>query len=193
MFWTKEKTKLYTSLEVLPIWNFYEIINSADKKHLLIEGKETEDKLEELWFDLYNDYFEKSGIKAPDYKTIIKIKQLIVKHDTIARLLGIVLKYDRNQEAAIEKLKEFGYLIRKDKSLLEEVKRLGVGLESLRTRISLEESKIEKPKKQANLNIYKDKILLQKYFKFDIDVKTMPCLEWIELNKNYKEASKNRK
>lgn len=195
MFWIKKKviTRLYTSLDSFPIWNFYEILNTGDKKHLIIEGEANDEDLEVLWGDLYNEYFVKAEIKAPDYKTIIKVRQLIVKHDTIARLLQIVLKFDRNYEAAIKKLKEFGYIIREDKNILEEVKRLGVGLAALRTKINIEESKIEKPKEQASLNIYKDKILLQKYFQFQINERTTPCLEWIELNKQYKEASKKSK
>lgn len=184
--------KVHESIETLSIWSFYKIINEKKYDLLIIEGRPAEDVLLGAWDTIFNQYFEEAGVKTPQWKDFLKLDDLIHKYRCLSGLLDILCKVDSNYQEAVEALKKWNYHIRPNEPLEKEVKRLYKGLESLWTKIQLQESQIEKPKKQAKLNIWQESIRLKKHFKFDIDVKNTTCIEWIHLNKQYVEDIKRK-
>lgn len=184
--------KYHERLDTLSIYVFYEILNSREYSLLTISGEPTEEQLSGAWEKLFNTYFEKAGIKAPEWKDILKLGDLVHKYKCISGLLHIVCKLDGNFEDAVTALKKWNYHIRENEPLDDEIKRLYKGLESLKTKISILDSSIEKPKKQAKLNIWKEAIRLKKHFKFEINVKETTCIEWIELNNQFREDISRR-
>ncbi len=188
-----QANECHSSIKTLSIWAFYEIINTQNFELLLIKGKASEAELQAIWDDIYNEYFVEAEIKAPDWKAIMKLNQLVLKYNTLNRLIFIASKNDENFERACDALNKFRYTIRPDKPLDSEIKRLRTGLQALQTKIKIQSDSIEKPKKKAGLNIFRDVIKLKKHFKFEIDVKKTTCTEWIALNKELKEDIKNKK
>lgn len=192
---TSTKVRTYTSIEDTPIYVFYEILENKDYSKLLVEGEAENETLIPIWERIFNEYFEEAGIKTPEWKEHIKLDDLEKKYRCVSGLLHIVCKLDANFKDAVEALKKWNYHIRENQPLESEIKRLYKGLESLFTKIQIMQGSIEKPHKQAKLNIYREVIRLKKHFKFDIDVKRTVCKEWIHLNQQFQEdvAELNKK
>lgn len=145
-------------------------------------------KKEEAWGKIYNEYFKAAGIKVPDWKTVLKVQELVSKYLICDRLLCIVEKNDANFRKANQALTRYGYGIDPDRPHKEQIEQKRRALDSLATKIEIKSKDIEKVKGNAKLNIWEEKIRLKKYFGFDINERTTTCIEWIELNKQYAKA-----
>ena len=56
----KQSTRLYQSIEVLPVWNWEEIKKTGDLRYLIIEGEG--EGLEDLWLRLQDEFNERVGM-----------------------------------------------------------------------------------------------------------------------------------
>jgi hypothetical protein len=66
---------LYDSIDVLPVWNWNQIHETGNLKHLMIDGKQdTPPGLQKLWLKLNQQYMDEFGIssKYRDYLRLIE-------------------------------------------------------------------------------------------------------------------------
>jgi hypothetical protein len=191
--------KLHTSIKTLPVYNFYEILNTGQLKNLyvdeLAENEKVKENLEEVWREIYQEYCEEAKVDNRHLKQKYKVEMLQLKHFKITMLL----KLTRNRFASVRKtatknLAEYGYIIRSDKSFKDEYKRLQGQLRALGTKIRIEEGKLPKEAKQEAVKLMKQVVALENIFPGRvIDAYVMSVQKWLALievaNEKAKEMS----
>lgn len=176
--------KYHSSLRTLPVWNFYEVVNTGDKKYLWIDEPGKED-LTEVWKDIYDEFCEKAGIDNRNMKQYLKVSELIFKYKGIAALVEVVIKghkEERKEAVQLLKDKRFGVLIDLRKALKPQIESINKRMSSLATKIKIEEAKIPKEEKKQAVNVMKQAIALENIFQGrNIDIYTMPMEKWLAL------------
>ena len=74
MFSFKLKTKYYSSIENLPVWNWFRINETNDLNYLVISGVATQAKLVELWDKIYCEFIDTFGI-SPQFRNILQLQK----------------------------------------------------------------------------------------------------------------------
>ena len=161
------------------IWNFYKVLETLDYDFLK-KGATEED-----WMQLYDEYFQRSGMRMPDWKTLQKYQKLVMKEAVVTQVLEIVEKRDENAEEATKALAKWGYRFNGSQGFQWNVDRFKKSLEVLGTKIKIIGDDL--PKEERELNLYRDLVYLKRNLKIDIDPKKTSCAEWIEMNKQLKE------
>lgn len=190
----------HKSIKTLPIYNFYEILNTGKLDYLYLD-EVGEDDLEEVWDKIYNEYCEVAQVDNRNFKQKAKVNALKVKYIRIELLLKMCKDdFIEVRQEAKNALKDFNFIFRTDQPFDMEYDRLQSQLRSLNTKIKIEEDKLPKEdKKEAKnlkkqLNAMKEAVILEDFFpKKDIDIYTIPVEKWIALNNHAKEISKLRK
>lgn len=190
----------HKSIKTLPIYNFYEILNTGSLDHLYKDEIGDED-LESVWDKIYNEYCEVAEVDNRNFKQKAKVNTLKVKFVRVELLLKLCKDdFIEVRKEAKDALKDFNFIFRTDQPFDKEYARLQGQLRSLNTKISIEEAKLPKEdKKEAKeikkkLNAMKESIVLMDFFpKTDLDIYTISVEKWIALNNHAKEISKHRK
>jgi hypothetical protein len=174
--------KFHTSIRTLPVYNFYEVLNTGEYSWLYIDEKGDED-LSEVWTVIYNEYCEAAKIDNRHMKQIAKVAELTKKYNKIVVLMELLQdEFYEVREAARKALKGYNYIFRIDRPFDEEYNRLRVQLKSLRTKVSIEESKLPKEQKKESISIMKQAVSLENMFPGrDIDIYVMPVQKWLAL------------
>ena len=74
----KKYTRLYQSIETLPIWNYHKVQTTGDLKHLVIRGRPKHNVLLKLWERLQEEFTEKVGLSDVGNAIIQKSKKLMI-------------------------------------------------------------------------------------------------------------------
>lgn len=190
----------HKSIRTLPIYNFYEILNTGNLEFLYKDEIGDED-LEPTWDAIYNEYCKVAEVDNRNFKQKAKVNALKVKFVRVELLLKLCKDdFIEVRKSAKDALRDFNFIFRTDQPFDKEYDRLHSQLRSLETKIKIEEDKLPKEdKKEAKnlkkqLNAMKESIVLMDFFpKADLDIYTIPVEKWIALNNHAKEISKHRK
>jgi hypothetical protein len=69
------KKDYYDSIEVLPIWNWYEITQTGELKYLMKDHKYNDKKpLLKTWYSIHNEYLDGYG-RSDDFNNILRLKK----------------------------------------------------------------------------------------------------------------------
>lgn len=177
--------ELHRSIETLPIGTFYKIVDTGDYS-LLGEGGSAQ-----IWTVIYDEYYAAAGLKMPEWKDLVNLQNMIIKHEYIALLLEILKKKDKNYEDCVKTLRAWGYRMNPSKDFQANVDRFYSNLEVLATKIEMLKGEFPEEIKK-DFNIWREVVILKKHFKFDIDPNKTTCREWIELRKQYAEDVRSR-
>lgn len=186
--------KYHTSIRTLPVYNFYEILNTGDLSFLFHDEKEEID-LTDVWRSIYDEYCRVAKVDNRHLKQIAKVEDLKLKYYKIANLLELTNdRFVEVRQAAKEALKQYNYLFRADKPFPEELERLKTQLRVLKTKISLEEDKLPKEDKREAVSLMKQVVSLENMFTGrTIDIYTMSVEKWLALMEIAKEKVKAQK
>lgn len=184
----------HQSIRTLPVFNFYEVLNTGDLSHLWID-EPGDDDLGEVWDNIYNEYCEAAGISNRHLKQMAKVEELKFKHEKVRLLL--ILAVDRQENVrmkAREYLKTFNFIFREGKNEIEEYKRLISQLKSLETKIKIESDRLPKEDKKEAVKLMKQAVALENMFPGrNIDIYTMPVEKWLALVEHANERVKSMK
>lgn len=186
--------KYHKSIRTLPVFNFYEILNTGDYSHLWID-EPGDDDLGEIWGEIYNEYCEAAGIDNRHLKQVAKVEELKLKHEKVRLLLKLAA--DRKpsvRDKAREYLKTYNFFFRAGKNEVEEYKRLINQLKSLETKIKIESDRLPKEDKKEAVKLMKQVVALENMFPGrNIDVYTMPVEKWLAIVEHANERAKSMK
>lgn len=177
--------KYHTSIRTLPVYNFYEVLNTGDYTYLYLDelAERGEENLEEIWREIYHEYCIEAKVDNRHFRQKNKVEDLKVKYLKISMLL----KLTRNRFASVRKnaktkLLAYNYIFRANKPFKEEYKRLKGQLSSLKTKIKIEELKLPKEAKQEAVKLMKQVVSLENMFPGRVvDVYVMPVQKWLAL------------
>ena len=187
----KNSKNFYKSCDSLPIYNFYQILNtgelswmckdySVDDDPIKFSQKELE-TIGEYWFDISNAYNEMMGEKTGNtrFKVMAQISELIDEHEIVRTLLNYH-KFLRSASVANE-IEKWGYYpFDHEKS---EKKLKGISF-----RINMIKSKNpdlfpEEDTEPQQYDIFQDFILLENSLDngIKIDPHTTPVTRWVKM------------
>lgn len=187
----KNSKSFYKSCDSLPIYNFYQILNTGDLSWL-VKGHSIDDDpvkfspseqevVADYWFEITNAYNEMMGEKTGNtrFKVMAQISELIDEHEIVRTLLNYH-KYLKSPSIANE-IEKWGYYpFDHEKSEKK--------LNGIRFRINMIKSKNPDlfPKEDTEIqqyDIFQDVILLENSLDngIKIDPITTPVTRWVKM------------
>lgn len=188
----------YTSIRNIPVWNFYEILNSGTLAHLFKDEpdpKVTVPEMQEVWNNIYNEYCKAAKVDNRHFRQIAKVEELKLKYQRIALLIEMTDdRFTEVRTAAKLALKELGYVFNPDKPFEEELKRLRNELNILKTKISIETGKLPTEEKHK-ANAMEQATVLEDILegRREIDIYTITVEKWLAINDLAKKRIEARK
>ena len=205
----QRKLKTYNYCKTLPMFNFYEIMETEEYRWLLKDFNDDSDislseeelnALKELFQTLFNEYIE----LKKDNKVLKTLKQRAIIANLENRMFwgATLLKLFINNptEETAESLRSWKFKIDITKPLDLEVESVTKQLKSLRTKINMEVSAYEKMvenknKNKEKLNIEKQAINVAKGLdlKYPINTKETTMVQWLAYCENLEYIIKENK
>ena len=205
----QRKLKTYNYCKTLPMFNFYEIMETEEYRWLLKDFNDDSDislseeelnALKELFQTLFNEYIE----LKKDNKVLKTLKQRAIIANLENRMFwgATLLKLFINNptEETAESLRSWKFKIDITKPLDLEVESVTKQLKSLRTKINMEVSSYEKMvenknKSKEKLNIEKQAINVAKGLdlKYPINTKETTMVQWLAYCENLEYIIKENK
>ena len=205
----QRKLKTYNYCKTLPMFNFYEIMETEEYRWLLKDFNDDSDislseeelnALKELFQTLFNEYIE----LKKDNKVLKTLKQRAIIANLENRMFwgATLLKLFINNptEETAESLRSWKFKIDITKPLDLEVESVTKQLKSLRTKINMEVSAYEKmvenkSKSKEKLNIEKQAINVAKGLdlKYPINTKETTMIQWLAYCENLEYIIKENK
>lgn len=182
----EKSSKLYDSIDSLPILTFFQIMKSQDLKLLVVEGNPSEELLTQTWEKVMEEYYREANPKQykEQLRKAVKVEQL------------------RNQItllSAAMTLHSLGYKSGTD--VLEEMKVSEKNVESKinmeRTRLNMLIAEMKKEDAQhgtrEELNFWKTIATVERGVNRTLDVERISVARWIaiinDLKEHYKELN----
>jgi hypothetical protein len=205
----QRKLKTYNYCKTLPMFNFYEIMETEEYRWLLKDFNDDSDislseeelnALKELFQTLFNEYIE----LKKDNKVLKTLKQRAIIANLENRMFwgATLLKLFINNptEETAESLRSWKFKIDITKPLDLEFESVTKQLKSLRTKINMEVSAYEKMvenknKSKEKLNIEKQAINVAKGLdlKYPINTKETTMVQWLAYCENLEYIIKENK
>jgi len=205
----QRKLKTYNYCKTLPMFNFYEIMETEEYRWLLKDFNDDSDislseeelnALKELFQTLFNEYIE----LKKDNKVLKTLKQRAIIANLENRMFwgATLLKLFINNptEETAESLRSWKFKIDITKPLDLEFESVTKQLKSLRTKINMEVSAYEKMvenknKNKEKLNIEKQAINVAKGLdlKYPINTKETTMVQWLAYCENLEYIIKENK
>ena len=187
----KNSRNFYKSCDSLPIYNFYQILNTGDMSWMHKEHSVDDDPIEfkqkdleeasEYWFEISNAYNEMMGEKTGNtrFKVMAQISELIDEHEIVRTLLNYH-KFLRSAAIANE-IEKWGYYpFDHEKSEKK--------LKGIEFRINMIKSKNkdlfpDEEREESQYDIFQDVILLENSLDngIKIDPHTTPVTRWVKM------------
>lgn len=188
----------YSSIDFLPYFNFVEILKTGNLEWL---GRHEDP--EEVWLDIQNEYCIAAKVDNSNLKQEARVIGLERKYIYISGCLEILRhsyllkdfpEHHKNWEGAKKALSMFGYLVDGHKEFTAEFTRLINQLAGLKTKISIERSKIEKNNKKQGIILWKEIVQLEKQVpQVKIDPYKDPVAKVIEIQNLAKQISNEQR
>lgn len=206
----KSKTILYEDCSDTTLEVYLNIIKNNDLKYLVKSGSIPSNDILTSQMEKINEEFmslrgEKSTLS--DYDKIQYKEQLVLKvHcvsaiiDMLTQRMEIGLMSGEHIEKYVERFKQFGFRINRDKPLVEELNKIVNELNALQTTIEILHNEIY-PEKQEDateeekklLSFHSMLLMYQRILKIDkINIKTTTLLEFVALEIQVKEELKRK-
>jgi hypothetical protein len=205
----QRKLKTYNYCKTLPMFNFYEIMETEEYRWLLKDFNDDSDislseeelnALKELFQTLFNEYIE----LKKDNKVLKTLKQRAIIANLENRMFWgatlLKLFIQNPTEETAESLRSWKFKIDITKPLDLEVESVTKQLKSLRTKINMEVSSYEKMvenknKSKEKLNIEKQAINVAKGLdlKYPINTKETTMVQWLAYCENLEYIIKENK
>lgn len=176
-----QPSKIYRSIDFLPVWNFFKIIETSDKKYLYkvddYEDLEVKNNLDTTWMDILDQF---NAIKSDnESKEIERVQKKILTLETKMLIINgyiTLLKCNPSkQEFYSEKLKKYGVTGKNTIGILDnEIRFAKSDLKRL--------SKSTSETKQS----FEEKLdVITRERGVAIDAKKTSVKEWIAIEKNH--------
>lgn len=156
----KSEIYYYKSCDTLPIYNFYKILNTKDLKWLIkgYDGEEQqadEDKLIELWENVYEEYIDLLGNKGINKKMVV-VNQLSKMEMEIRIVSSLIKIYSEHKYEEIgDQIDQWGY---HKEDLEKSIKKL----EALKFRMDILNSKNkDEEAEEIKYDVYKDIVSIE--------------------------------
>lgn len=166
----------YDSIRIIPVFNFYKVLETGDHSFLYIAEKGKED-LTEVWKEIYNQYCVIAKIDNAHLKQITKVEEIRKKIIEVELLLEkTITGTETVRQKARQILKnKHNYIFRENHAFVDEFERLKGQLDVLKTKLNIEEKKLPKEQKKEGISIMKKALMLENMFPGRvIDIYTMP-------------------
>ena len=146
--------KIYKSCRELPMYNFYEVLETKDPKYLVKEYDDVEmtdelaNELTPIWRNIFEEYIVLKDDKQIrlSFKKLIIISKLETKYEIckslVSGLISQVLK--KEQKKYIEELCHWGFLIDGRKNINSEIERIIKNLKALNSGIQIKRVQYDK-------------------------------------------------
>jgi len=200
----KLENNYYRSGSTLPIYNFYELLNTSDLRWLLKDFEEGDDitlseiqeaQFKEVWENIYEKYTEdlSEGKGGKDYMILAEISTLETELYIVGTLMSVYLKSP--SEAVKKQIEKWRYYPDDSEKTLKK-------MDSVKFRISIIKSKNkelftkqEETQEKIEYDLYKDVVLLEQSFGEGktIDVRKTVLSKWVVYCKTAQEKVKKLK
>lgn len=186
--------RIYKSINTLPIWNFFRIIETSDIRYLY-KLKDYDQRLPrktnrlmKTWENILQEFYRAEGSSQYQMyvKEIKKIHELEIDKFVYHNLL-FILKHTNNPEA-IELLKSYGI---KDENRLERIKKQLKQTDN-KLRMKQADFKENHGTQQVNIDFANIKDQVEHYKQFYLDPRKVTVREWIGIIKNMKKNGQER-
>lgn len=199
--------KYYDSIEILPLYNFDKYRNTKDLNWFIenYDGRQTKvssNELKEIEKTILDEYF-----KAIDDRSFsnrlqkwgeidnLKTKYHVVKSLISRMWLGFADNQMETRLLFIKQLKAHGFKIAEINTKegdAEELIRINMAVEGLKTRIALIDSELNKDAKKESISLTKQLqiVTLGLQYPYRLNPKEITVLEWIEMTKLLEEKAK---
>ena len=195
--------KIYKTCRELNMFRFYEILDTKEYRFLLKDydieiDEKLKNELREVWIEIFKEYIvlkDDREIKK-SFRKLALINKLETKLSICTNLLNCFLNQStkKGQKTIIKELRHWGYHIRLDKPLQNEVDRIINNFKSLKSSINIKKAEFEKEFKkelsQEKINIDRQVVNVEQILGNTIDLHTTMVSKWIEYVKTAEYKSK---
>jgi len=195
--------KYFKSVKSLPIFNFYQILNTKELSWLVkgfnidddpIEFEEDEkDMLAQLWFDITSAYNELLGdkVNSNNYIIIAQISEMLQELEIVGSLLS--LYSIRPSERLKMEIGKWKYNVEDPEACKKKLNQLKFRIEFTKNKnkelFKTEEEEEEAPK----YNLYKDVVLFENSLNIAIDVHKTVLEKWVMITLMHDEMQKEKR
>ena len=180
------QAKIYTSLDDIPVDNFFGVVASKDLKWMYVNRprKKHAKIVQETWMKIYDNYIDatQNNESLNYFRLLDEVSYLKHRHKVISALIYSLNEI--NKEIIGEELVAWGVIFNPKltvKAQAENLKRFLRAADNKILRKTSELEAISEKDKKEPLNILKQKVELEHIVGIKINTKTMFMSEWIEI------------
>ncbi len=192
----KGRQKVYSSINFLPVWNFYQVIETQDTRYLFKLSDyevlpETEYRPNDVWAEICEQYFKECvGTKYFQYRTfrtkILELRNKFLILSNAVYALSLV-----KDEKLIEVIRGLGYRFddSSEDNYANSLISLSSQLKGLKKAIEIKEKEYEVQftNKDKQGDLYDIVGALEQWKQFKIDVFSLTVKQFINYQKKYSE------
>lgn len=192
--------KPYNSLDDIPVFNFFEIMEKGNYKWLFSKPKKDilnpSKELYNAWNNLYDDYVEKT--QTAETTNYFQLSKLVAELETRYMIISALIHSldEQNKETIGRELNAWGVIFNIKGKVSAQKENLERFLRASSNKMKRKRSELttitENDKKKA-FNLYKDKITLESATGVKIDVYKMVMSEYIAVHELGVEMIEQRK
>lgn len=187
-----EVRKAYLNCSELSIKDFYKVVNDDDKQVLVIEGNYTDEELDAIWLDIYDEYctLVDDGKTKQQLMTRARVNAMKCKLFYCHHILKLLSRGNLSEKAldrCFEVLRKYGYILNRKKDIQGEMESLSRRLRQLKSQIGIKEGELDDLGQKQTVNLMKTVVKLERLLKRDIDVENTSVEKWVYLNKEVTE------
>jgi hypothetical protein len=185
--------KIYKTCRELSMFRFYEILDTKEYKYLLKDydieiDEKLKSELNEIWIEIFKEYIvlkDDREIKK-SFRKLALINKLETKLSICTNLLNCFLNQStkKGQKIIVKELGHWGYHIRLNKPLQEEINRVISGFKALKSSIEIKKvefkKEFEKELSEEKINIDRQIVNVEQILGNVINSNTTMVSKWIE-------------
>ncbi|MDY8137560.1 hypothetical protein [Aquimarina sp. 2201CG5-10] len=203
------KLRYYRSCNEIPVWNFNEMVKCQDYNWLIYDydgyskydGQIDVPECEKIWENLRNEFFKLSNNQASMQIIWLEaeIDYLKRRFEIVFALLGPLISNSvsaKNKPKFIDHLRRWRYYIDSSQPLKTELEKLTKQHQSSKIAITRKENELKSLIDDAaskDINVFRQKIKLQRVLTMQIDLRKTPVTEWVEMFNEAAEIIKESK
>lgn len=182
----EKSSKLYDSIETLPILTFFQIMKSQDLKLLVVEGNPSEELLTQTWEKVMEEYYREANPKQykEQLRKAVKVEQL---RNQITLLSAAMTLHSLGFKSGTDVLDEM--------KITEKSVESKINMERTRLNMLLAEMKKQDAENgtREELNFWKTIATVERGVNRTLDVERISVARWIaiinDLKEHYKELN----